>query len=185
VLAAVVLGVATWLGARPSHTLSGESGGGARATLLHPVTVTAFGPDGVSDGDSPGLAHLVVGSTDGTGWHTDWYATAGFGNLQAGTGLLCEMQRDVSITDALITLGRVPGADLQLRVGSAQILASLQPVAEATNAHGVVHLVLGRPARGRYVLIWFTRLPPDSSGTFQAIVVHLALRGVVRRPSWR
>jgi len=178
VLAAVVIGVTTWLSARPSHTWSGEWGGGPPATLLHPVTVTAFGPDGVSDGDSPGLAHLVVGSTDGAGWHTDWYATASFGNLQAGTGLLCEMQRDVSITDAVVTLGRVPGADIQLRVGSAQTLASLQPVAEATNAHGVIHLVPGQPARGRYVLIWFTRLPPDSSGTaFQAVVVHVSLRG--------
>jgi len=31
--------------------------------------------------------------------------------------------------------------------------------------------------RARYVLIWFTRLPPDTSGTFQASVANVALQG--------
>jgi hypothetical protein len=177
VIAAAVIGVAAWLGARPSGTSSPQSGASAHASLLRPLTVIAFGPDGISDGDNPDLAHLAVGTTPGAAWHTDWYATASFGNLQAGTGLLCEMERNVSITDAEVTLGRTPGADVQLRVGGAPVLASLQPVAEATNVHGLVRLVPGRPARGRYVLIWLTRLPPDSSGTFQASVVDIRLLG--------
>jgi hypothetical protein len=41
----------------------------------------------------------------------------------------------------------------------------------------VVHLRLTTSARGRYVLIWFTSLPPDPAGTFQASVHNLRLDG--------
>jgi len=41
----------------------------------------------------------------------------------------------------------------------------------------VVRLRLRSPARGRYVIVWFTRLPPDRSGTFQAAVYRIRLRG--------
>jgi len=40
-----------------------------------------------------------------------------------------------------------------------------------------VQLRLTSPARGRYVLVWFTRLPADPSGTFQAHVYHVSLEG--------
>jgi len=41
----------------------------------------------------------------------------------------------------------------------------------------VVHLRLARPAHGRYVLIWFTRLPRNPGGTFQARVYNVRLTG--------
>jgi hypothetical protein len=87
------------------------------------------------------------------------------------------MGRPVTITAARITLGSVPGAAIQLRVGAAPSLADLPPVASAGDAHGAASLRLTTPARGRYVLIWFTRLPPDSAGTFQASVYDVKLEG--------
>jgi hypothetical protein len=40
-----------------------------------------------------------------------------------------------------------------------------------------VRLRLASPAHGRYVLVWFTRLPTDSSGTFQGRVDGVTLLG--------
>jgi hypothetical protein len=40
-----------------------------------------------------------------------------------------------------------------------------------------VRLHLTSPAHGRYVLIWFTKLPTDSSGAFQAHVEGVTLQG--------
>jgi hypothetical protein len=31
--------------------------------------------------------------------------------------------------------------------------------------------------RGRFVLVWFTKLPPDHAGTFQVSVYDIRLRG--------
>jgi len=41
----------------------------------------------------------------------------------------------------------------------------------------VVRFHLSPPARGRFVLVWFTRLPTDPSGRFQARVHSVSLRG--------
>ena len=144
------------------------------AQPLAPVQAAAFGPHG---GDNPQLAHLVLGGGHSAGWHTDWYSSARFGNLYPGTGLLLKMGRAVTITGARIDLGSAAGASFQLRVGGTPTLPGMPPVARASGASGVVRLHLTRPARGRYVLVWFTRLPADSSGTFQADVYGVSLQG--------
>jgi hypothetical protein len=143
---------------------------------LIPASAAAFGSSG-GPGDNGELAGLAVDGNPATAWHTDWYATARFGNLYPGTGLLVHMGQPVTITAARVTLGRAPGASFQLRVGAAPVLAKLRPVAHATRVGGVVRLRLTRPARGRYVLLWFTSLPPGPAGTFQARVYELDLRG--------
>jgi hypothetical protein len=145
-----------------------------RAQSLAPAGATAFGPHG---GDNSRLAHWVVGHRHAAGWHSDWYTSARFGNLYRGTGLLLHMGRVVTITSARINLGNTTGAGLQLRVGSRPTLAHMRVVAHASGTGRVVLLRLSRPARGRYVLVWFTRLPRNRSGTFQAHVYHVSLQG--------
>jgi hypothetical protein len=135
------------------------------------------GAHGAGQGDNSDLASLAIDANPATAWHTDWYATARFGNLYPGTGLLVDMGRPATITAARITLGRAHGAGLQLRVGAAPTLADLPPVAHQANASGVVRLRLTTPAHGQYVLLWFTRLPPDPAGTFQVRVYNLQLKG--------
>jgi len=146
----------------------------APARGLTPVSVAAFGPGG---GDNPQLARQAIGDRPGAGWRTDWYGTARFGNLYGGTGLLLDMGRPVTLTAVQIALGQARGASLQVRVGAAPALANLRSVAHAADTGGVVRLRLTRPARGRYVLIWFTSLPPNPSGTFQAEVWNVRLDG--------
>src|SRR2546423_173552 len=80
-------------------------------------------------------------------------------------------------TAARITLGNGHGAGLELRVGAAPALADLPAAAHVANAGSVMRLRLPTPARGRYVLIWFTSLPPGPAGTFQARVYDLQLEG--------
>ncbi len=151
--------------------------GAVPARTLTPVSAAAFGPSGAGQGDDPQLAPLAIDGNPATAWHTDWYKTARFGNLYAGTGLLVDMGRPATITAARITLGPAHGASFQLRVGAAPSLADLPPVAQAASMSGVVHLRLTTPAHGRYVLIWFTSLPPDPAGTFQASVYDVRLEG--------
>lgn len=143
---------------------------------LTPASATAFGPAG-GPGDNSDLARLAIDGNPATAWHTDWYTTARFGNLYPGTGLLVDMGQPVTITAAQITLGPARGASFQLRVGAVPALARLRPVARAGNAGGVVWLRLTPPAHGRYVLLWFTSLPPGPAGTFQATVYSIQLQG--------
>ena len=180
IIVLAVLAAGGWLAVREvtaPHRPSGTRPGGA-AQALTPVNATAFGLLGESDGDNPELARLAIDGSPATAWHTQWYATAGFGNLKPGTGLLLDMGRSVTVTSAQIMLGAITGADLQLRAGGEPVLADLRPVARATDAGGVVTMRPARPAKARYLLLWFTRLPPDSSGTFEAIVYDVRLQGI-------
>ena len=147
--------------------------------VLNPVSVVAFGPGGAAQGDNPGLASLAISGNPATPWYSDWYATAQFNGLQSGTGLLLDMGQLVVITSVRVTLGSLPGADLELRVGDVPALANLPVVASAANAGGTARLHPALPVRGRYVLIWFTLLPPNGSGNYQASVSGIRLKGQV------
>jgi hypothetical protein len=147
------------------------------AQALTPASVAAFGPDGTADGDDPQNAALAVGGDPARPWHSDWYTTPDFGKLQAGTGLLLDMGRTVTVTSVRLSLGGEPGADLQLRAGDTPVLADLPPVASSAGAGGTVQLPFTVPVRARYLLIWFTRLPPDASGTYQANVCGIGVGG--------
>ena len=145
--------------------------------VLTPVSAAAFGPGGTSAGDNPSQAAAAIDSNAGSFWPTNWYATATFAGLQSGTGLLIDLGRTETIDSVQLTLGGTPGANLELKVGNTPALADLATVASATNAGGTVPLRPATPAQGRYVLIWFTQLPPDSSGTFQAMVRNVSVQG--------
>jgi transcriptional regulator with XRE-family HTH domain len=152
-------------------------GSAAGAVRLQPVRAVAFGPGGTADGDNPQLAGRAVSARPGAGWNTNWYATAAFGGLQAGTGLLLDLGRPATITAVTVRLGPAAGASVQLRAGDAAALSGLRIVAQARGGGGNLTLSLPKPVQARYVLIWFTRLPPDSSGTYQATVYHVTVTG--------
>ena len=148
----------------------------AAAQVLAPVSAAAFGA-GLSAGDDPQGAPLAIDAAPGTAWRTDWYTSARFGNLYAGTGLLLDMGRTVTVTSVQVHLGAAPGASFQIRVGPAPVLSELRPVASSSGPGGVVRLGAGSPAQGRYVAVWFTRLPRDPAGTFQATVFRVVVHG--------
>ena len=165
---------ATTLAPRPT----GDKVPPAAVQVLKPAGAVSFDPYGDGRAENNQLAPLAIDASSATAWHTGWYASARLGNLKPGTGLLLDMGREVIIKDAVLTLGGTPGADLQLRVGDAtHSLRDLRPVAAATDAGGKVALQLSQPARARYVLIWFTRLPPDRSRTFLVSVFNVKLDG--------
>jgi len=151
---------------------------GKRTHVLKPVSAVSFDPYGNGQGENSQLAYLAIDGNPTAAWSTEWYASPSFGGLKPGTGLLLDMGRTVTIATVKVLLGSQPGADLQVRVGAvASSLTDLHPVAYASDAGGQVSLHLTSPASGRYVLIWFTQLPPDTSGTFRASVYNVSLTG--------
>jgi hypothetical protein len=50
-------------------------------------------------------------------------------------------------------------------------------VTTATATRDQLSLPLASPAKARYVLLWFTRLPPDDAGTYQLFVHQVAIQG--------
>lgn len=161
----------------PTVTPSASTHAPPPAQPLAVASATAFGTDGAADGDNPQSAGLAIDGNTSTDWKTDWYTTAAFGNLKQGTGLLLDMGRQVTVTSAEVTLGSSAGADLQLQAGNSATPGTLHEVASASDAGGVVHLNVATAVHAHYLLLWFTKLPPDTAGTFQADVYNVAVAG--------
>jgi hypothetical protein len=143
--------------------------------LLRPASASAVGPGGAA-GDDPGAAGLAIDGNMSTAWTSDWYDTPEFGGLQTGTGLLVDMGRTVTITSVQVTLQSESGADLQVRAGNSSV-TGLPTVAAEYGQGGTVQLKLATPVRARYVLIWFTELAPDGTGTYQVKVYNISVTG--------
>ena len=147
------------------------------ARVLTVASATAYGPDGVTDGDHPNLAPGIINGGDGQAWHSSWYTTPEFGNLQSGTGLLFDMGETVTVSRVRLVLGAPVGADIQVQVENTVLPAELPVAASASDVGGTVQLRLTTPASGRYVLVWFTRLPPNSNGENQVDVYSATVYG--------
>ena len=123
-----------------------------RVRALAPAGAQALGVGG--QGDDTANAHLAIDGHPGTAWHTDWYTTAAFGNLYAGTGLLVDMGRPVTITTARIRFGPGHGGGFQLRVGT-QPLAGRPAACRARRRHrrraAAARLARPRPVRAHLV----------------------------------
>jgi hypothetical protein len=166
----------------PASSAPASAASSAAATTAPPprvltaASVVAFGPAGPADGDNPQNAARALSGNSATPWLSDWYATPDFYDMPPGTGLLLDMGHTVTISSVQVSIAG-HGSDLQLRAGSKPELAWLPQVASAANAGGVVQLQPNAPVQVRYVLIWFTHLPPDSAGTYQASVYRIVVQG--------
>jgi cytoskeletal protein RodZ len=144
--------------------------------VLAVAGVTAFGPQGTADGQNPQNAARALSGDAATPWLSDWYASPDFFDLPAGTGLLVDMGRTVTVASVRVSLNG-HGTSLKLRAGARPAPAWLPAVAAVSDAGGVVRLTPKAPVHVRYLLLWFTHLPPDGAGTYQASVYQITVKG--------
>ncbi|MGB6571800.1 MAG: helix-turn-helix domain-containing protein [Trebonia sp.] len=169
---------ATPASAAPAPSATAPAPAQPAVTALHIASAAGFGPGGLADGDNSRVASNAITRGAQAPWQSQWYATAQFGNLKQGTGLLLDLGRTATITSVRIDLASYQGANLQLRVGDTDgALSSLRVAATADDVGGTVRLHLRSPQQARYVLIWFTLLPPNGAGQYQASVYHVVVNG--------
>jgi hypothetical protein len=160
------------------------------AVTLVPQKATGFDPL-TSRKDDPGnentqYAPYAIDSNPRTAWDSQWYKSANFGGLKAGSGLLIEMGKPVTFKSVSVTFGSAqPGADVKLLVGnsaarSAANLNSMTTVASARDVSGIVPFRISGTTTGRFLVIWFTKLPPKAGHGhwFMAEVFNVAIRGI-------
>jgi cytoskeletal protein RodZ len=169
----------------PASSGAASSGAASASPTAAPVTarvqapagVTAFGPSGPGSGDNAQSAARATAGNPAVPWYSQWYATPEFALLKHGTGLLVDMGHTVTVASVRVWLTARSGAGLQLRAGAKPVPSWLPGVASAANAGGAVLLRPGAPVHVRYLLIWFTKLPPDNAGHYQAGVYRITVKG--------
>jgi putative peptide zinc metalloprotease protein len=166
-----------------------------RAILLRPVSAHGFDPldtQGDPNNENDALAAYAIDGNPATAWRSQYYlGNPVFGGLKAGSGLILDLGRRVRLRSVTVTFGPGPGsdsagsaggADVAVEIGrsdtlAASTLGTFTTVATADGVGGTHTFRTSSPARGRYVLIWFTRLPPTGPDRFQAAVYGITVRG--------
>jgi hypothetical protein len=188
VLAAIV--AAVWVlghhgsgppqGLRPTDHPSASN---TPAVVLPPQSAAAYGPRGA---DNPAQAGLAIDHSPGTDWTTDSYrGSPHFGNLYNGTGLMLDMGKRVNVSSVSVTFGSMPGTHVRIEVGNTGIGPGTAPppgfttLDHSSNAVGTVTFTGHSSVSGQFILIWFTKLAPQSgsSGTYQADVFNVVVKG--------
>ncbi len=174
---ALLLGLT--LGRLPGASQAFPSAGDTHspAPLGAPLPITAvrsFDPEG--DGvEQPGRVPLAYDGDTGTAWSTDTYATADFGRLKSGVGLVVDLGRPERVRQVRLVLGS-PGAAVQVRAADTDApgLAGYPVLAAADPAGTDVRLRPSDARPHRFWLVWFTRLPGTPAG-FRADLDEVAL----------
>jgi hypothetical protein len=189
VLAVIAVGVLILvaLGGWGLSRLGGGGGGGSKEKAgaknttvakpsvqkLNPKTAIAFNrPPHPDDAASNDLGK-AIDPNKSSAWTTQHYQGADFGKLRHGVGLVIDMGKSVTVSKVKVlmpTAGQ-QGA-VELHVGDS--LGTGAPKTDTGPASGAFDLD-GKQAKGRYVTLWFTKLP--NVGEFRATVRDVAVYG--------
>jgi len=186
VIAAVTIGAMTLHGSHsnshlPSSVQTPSSPSTQAAQVLKPI-----GAKGVSEPSTK--AALAIDGSPATAWSTQYYlGNPRFGGLKNGSGLLLDMGKTVKLSSITVTFGSTPGANVSIMIGNngSADPASVSSFATVAQQDGVpggtTTFDVHSSASGRYVLIWFTRLPPKAdggpSGSFGASIFNIIVKG--------
>jgi len=155
------------------------------ANPVRPLSVasaTAFDPFGES-GENDSEAPLAVDGDPSTQWSTLSYeGSPEFGGLKPGLGLIVDLGHRSDVSRVVVDLGG-SGTDLQLRAAPRQAATApsqpgqFQTVARASEASGRTVLKPQKPVSTRFLLVWLTKLPPESGGTYRGFVNEITVEG--------
>ncbi len=187
-LLVVGLGLAGW----QLVTLMSEGDGGATPEAeptatestsgLRPLQVAAieaFDPPPSGNGEeNDDRARRVLDGDTSTVWTTKTYNDP-FGptGLKDGVGLLLDLGERRQVGSVAIAL-RGNGTDVELRVADERGAQAddYDVVAQASDETGLVEIRPDEPAQARYLLVWLTAIPSESSG-YQGTIAEIGVRG--------
>jgi hypothetical protein len=138
-------------------------------------------------GPSPALEDQAHADDPVTGkppaWQTLQYASPGFGRLKKGDGYLIDMGQDVTASSVEVDFATGGAATARIYVSdtkSTQPGSSTWPqpgytaVTQPAQVSGDCTFTITSPRAGRYIIIWFTRLP---SGANQESISKVTVKG--------
>jgi putative peptidoglycan lipid II flippase len=142
-------------------------------------TVTDFDPAGSGD-ENPQDTSLAIDGDPGTAWNTVRYYDP-LELQKPGVGIYLDLGSSVAVSGLSL---RLVSADSDLEIRAAPEAAAEPPsaiddwavVAKIAETQEAVPVSLDAPVTTRYVLVWFTRLPPEG-GDFRGGVAEVEVLG--------
>jgi serine/threonine-protein kinase len=162
-IAAIVGGVLGLSGSKGKKS-HGSTGGG---TVAH-VKLSGVG-DYDPQGNGGEYASTASQATDGnpsTYWRTEHYASASFGGLKQGLGLVVDAGRPVQLGKLTVTTD-TPGFTAKILAGSSSH-GGFKTDSASRTVNGTTTFTLNG-ASTRYYVVWITQLPSDGYAQIQEV----------------
>ncbi|WP_204003048.1 protein kinase domain-containing protein [Virgisporangium aurantiacum] len=167
---------------------SPTTGTGAAAPItIAPTALRIVAP--VNDRDNAQNASKMVDGNPGTTWRTNQYFDyPNFGNIKPGIGVLIDLGKETAVSAVQIDMA-ASGATVVLKGSNTAVPDSREGDAAAVGwadigepkVDATTRLLLsGQEQKVRYLLVWFTKIPPspaDGANKFRLEVMEIAVRG--------
>ncbi|HEY8474415.1 MAG TPA: protein kinase family protein [Natronosporangium sp.] len=152
---------------------------------LDPSQIRIVDPPPGDRTELDGVEALVDGDLS-TGWRTDRYNSAAFGNLKSGMGILINLGQPRVLSTIELQLATA-GATVDIRAGDSdpgssgegdeQVYQTFEPITESqSGGPNVVFSSFDPEQAYQYVMVWFSELPPDDGG-YRVEVQQLTIEG--------
>ena len=129
------------------------------------VAIRDFDPPPGDGSESPDQVRNAVDLDATTAWTTSRYDSAPLGGLKPGVGLLLDLGRPTTLSRVQVGF-TAPGTSVEVRTADAvgTSASAYRLVGAVRDAGQVASLALPAGSRGRYWLVWLTRLPKVPTG---------------------
>ncbi|TNY37716.1 protein kinase family protein [Thermomonospora catenispora] len=182
----VIVGVGVWALTNGGGDQGGPNSGGGTPSADAQRTPAArkleiHSARGLYEERQPGHPDATVGKTarlvhDGkksTIWESQTYATPAFGNFLNGVGVMLDLGSPVGVERIELTVPDAgAGATLEIRVGDQDVRQQMRRIDERTTNSGTIEVRPGQVVRGRYVLLWISKLPVSNKAQISEVVVY-------------
>ena len=139
------------------------------------ASVSVFAPGGAGT-DHPEELPLVTDSSATSAWFTEHYASADFGQLKDGVGLLVQVPANAAVNSVTVRFAQ-PGVTAKLYAGdNPSSLTQGKAQATTDSAPARWRVQLDQPTHAKYWLVWITKLVPDGGG-YRAGIADLRFAG--------
>ena len=138
-------------------------------------------PQGSGD-ENPDLVPLAFDGDPSTAWETRSYFTPLEGQ-KPGVGLILDLGQVQDVSKVDVRLDSVP-SDIELRAAPSS--ATTAPTGSAddyelvqslTGAGPTASFTPDQPVKTRFLLVWLTKLPQDSTGSYRGLISEIKAYG--------
>ncbi|MGL5808811.1 MAG: hypothetical protein ACRCYQ_02565 [Nocardioides sp.] len=164
---------------RPDRASSAPATKPPTAGKLDLAGVADFDPEGDPPSEQPDLVDLTFDGDPETDWRTSGYnQNFGPGGIKDGVGLIVDLGAERLVSSAAVDLRGGP-ATVQLSVSATppKAVGDLRPIDSYEVVDDKLRVTFPEPVEGRYLTIWFTRLPKDDDSRFRGRVAEITVRG--------
>jgi len=151
-------------GAAPTEEAPTEDAPTEDAPVVNISGVGTLDPQG-GDGENDESAPLAIDGDPDTFWRSSTYASAAFGNLKDGLGMVVTLTEQAPVTSVTLQVNGTGGL-VEVRSAPGQGLEGSQLLGTGVPGSGPITVTLDEPVSTQNLVLWFTELP-SVGGSFR------------------